>query len=326
MASETEKLAEVNPPAGYIFKFSHPVIAAGCYIIERDANGSVYVESNTTIYSAKLTPIEGMSFDLTVMSYEHGRHGRISLKNCGPVTVRFLKFRLAPHDYQKQNFELEPYGSVHINNIFFKDYFFPQSMSVKFVCEMEVFIQLDLEFGKKFITDIGKMKDVTLFADGVLICQNQEIECHRVVLAARSEHFRNMFANTAFVEGQSQRIEVKGMDLSTLQEMLSFIYTNEFNEEKADISSLFSAADQYQILSLVSKCESLMIQRLSIENAAEFFYKSFLHESAELKLASMDFIFKNFEAVKATDGWAEVKRNPLSSEALELVLNFVMKN
>ncbi len=116
------------------------------------------------------------------------------------------------------------------------------------------------------------------------------------------------------------------MDLSSLREMLSFIYTNKFNEEEADVSSLFSAADQYQILSLVSKCERLMIEKLSVENAAEFFHKSFLHESAELKSASMSFISKNFAAVKATDGWAKLKRNPKSSDALELILDFVIKN
>jgi hypothetical protein len=60
----------------------------------------------------------------------------------------------------------------------------------------------DLEADKKFITDFSTMKADSTFADGVLVCQDKEIEVHRVVLAARSEHFRNMFANTAFVEGK----------------------------------------------------------------------------------------------------------------------------
>jgi len=318
MTSKSEIPAEVNDaPAGRLVKFSHTstaikILGLGCYI-----------EPGATAYSAKLTPAEGLSFELTVVSTK-GNRGTVSLKNWGSAKVRFRKFRLEPGQNEKCNFELEPDGSIHITNVMFSPYYNPADESLKFFCKLELFVPRDLQ--SEFVADIGKMKDITTFADGVLVCQNQEIQCHRVVLAARSEHFQNMFANTAFIEGRSQRIEVKGMDLSTLQEILSFIYTNEFNGQEANISSLFSAADQYQILGLVARCERLMIQRLSIENAAEFFYKSFLHDSAELKSTSMDFISKNFAAVKVTDGWAKLKRNPKSSDALELILDFVIKN
>ena len=87
----------------------------------------------------------------------------------------------------------------------------------------------------------------------------------------------------------------------------------------------FSAAHQYQILGLVARCEILMIHRLSVDNAAEFFHKAFLHESAELKSASMSFISKNFGAVKATDGWTDLKRNSKSADALEQILDHVTK-
>ncbi len=320
MTSKSEIPVELNDaPAGRLVKFSHTstaikILGLGCYI-----------EPGATAYSAELTPAEGLSFELKVVS-TNGNSGTVSLKNCGSAKVRFRKFRLEPGQNEKCNFELEPDGSIDIQDFHFKDYYIKVNSIIKVVCELELFVQRDLESYTEFVSDIGKMKDITTFADGVLVCQNQELECHRVILAARSEHFRNMFANTGFVEGRSQRIEVKGMDLSTLREMLSFIYMNEFNKEKADIPSLFSAADQYQILGLIARCESLMIEQMSIENVAEFFHKSFLHESAKLKSASMDFIFKNFAAVKATDGWAVLKRSPKSSDALELILNFVIKN
>ena len=69
-----------------------------------------------------------------------------------------------------------------------------------------------------------------------------------------------------------------------------------------------------------------MISRLAVDNAAEFFHKSFLHDSDQLKSASMAFISKNFGAVKATDGWKDLKKNPKSSDAIEQILDFVTKN
>ena len=88
----------------------------------------------------------------------------------------------------------------------------------------------------------------------------------------------------------------------------------------------FSAAHQYQILGLVARCEILMIHRLAVDNAAEFFHKAFLHESAQLKSASMSFISKNFGAVKGTHGWTDLKRNSKSADALEQILDYVTKN
>jgi len=52
------------------------------------------------------------------------------------------------------------------------------------------------------LEDLKKEKDDPAFADGLLLCQGQEIPCHKVLLAARSDVFRKMFLQTEFVEGK----------------------------------------------------------------------------------------------------------------------------
>ena len=52
-----------------------------------------------------------------------------------------------------------------------------------------------------FLDDLRREKDDPTFADGVLVCQGEEIPCHRVLLGARSDVFRKMFLQKDFTEG-----------------------------------------------------------------------------------------------------------------------------
>jgi BTB/POZ domain len=131
-----------------------------------------------------------------------------------------------------------------------------------------------------------------------------------------------MLAQQGFKEGCLKRIEVKDMAVNTLREMINYIYSGRF-DEKTDVSALFSAAHLYAIPGLVSECEAIMIKTLTVENAAEFFFKAFLTEKTGLKSAAMSLISKKFVDVKKTEGWADFMKNKSSSLALEQILGFM---
>jgi hypothetical protein len=174
-----------------------------------------------------------------------------------------------------------------------------------------------------FLDEIGATKTNDAFADATLLCEGEEIRCHRVILAARSGLFETMFTQNDFKEGASKQVKVKEMPLATLKAMIDYIYSNQFDLE-TDISALFSAAHLYRINGLVVRCVDIMINTLAVENAAEFFFKGFLTDNTALKTGAMDFIIKNFAAVKTTDGWANFMEPTKSSKALEDILEFAI--
>ncbi len=176
---------------------------------------------------------------------------------------------------------------------------------------------------KSFVDEIGKTKTSDAFADATLVCEGEEIRCHRVILAARSRLFKKVFTQNCFKEGASKQFEVKGMPLETLKAMIDYIYSDQLDEE-TDISALFSAAHLYGINKLVTRCMDIMIEDLDVENAAEFFLKGFLMEQTPLKTAAMDFITKNFAEIKETDGWSNFMKARKSSKALEEILEFAL--
>jgi hypothetical protein len=71
------------------------------------------------------------------------------------------------------------------------------------------------------------------------------------------------------------------------------------------------------------KCELLLIDKLSVENAIELFLLAFRHSRTQLKEAAMKFISKNVSMVKETQDWRDLKKNPASTEPLLEMVEFL---
>ena len=80
------------------------------------------------------------------------------------------------------------------------------------------------------------------------------------------------------------------------------------------------AAHLYSIPSLMSKCGEVLINKLTIENAAEYFYKAYLTDNEDLKEACMEYIFNNCSKVLESNGWKELLKASNANQVVELLL------
>jgi hypothetical protein len=143
MASKIEKPITEKVPANRAVKFSHttaPIACAHASTAIASPHGFYIHPSKTTaFYSTQVTPIEGSSFELKIVSTQ-GYYGTVSITNRGPVKVRFLKFRLEPGKQEKLDFELEPNGSIDFQNVPFSSFASPyQAGCVTFGFDLELF-------------------------------------------------------------------------------------------------------------------------------------------------------------------------------------------
>jgi hypothetical protein len=138
MASKIEKPATENVSANLVVKFSHTTAPIAC--THASTHGNFYIQPNPkAFYSTKVTPFEGTSFEMKIVSTQ-GYYGTVSITNRGPVKVRFLKFRLEPGQQKKLDFELEPNGSIDIQNVPFDSYpSYSTYGHVTFVFDLELF-------------------------------------------------------------------------------------------------------------------------------------------------------------------------------------------
>ena len=92
--------------------------------------------------------------------------------------------------------------------------------------------------------DLKEEKD---FSDVTLVCADQQVEAHRVILAACSPFFRKVFKK---VQHSHPLIYMKGIQISELQAVLSFVYHGEVNMAEADLNSFLAVAEELEVKGL----------------------------------------------------------------------------
>ena len=98
------------------------------------------------------------------------------------------------------------------------------------------------------------------FSDVVLVVEGQKFHVHRVILSLWSPVFEKMFTSE-FREKSENEIPLPRKKASHIREMLQMIYPSleEKVVEKSNCYFLFELAHEYQIDSIVQKCEALMV-------------------------------------------------------------------
>jgi len=104
------------------------------------------------------------------------------------------------------------------------------------------------------------------FTDYNIVCEDEEIPCHREVLASCSPVFDRALDPHRYKEGCSNRYELKGSKVAVVKSMVEFMYTGSLPESSADLVELLCLADQYQVEDLVQRCAKLLIEQICPQN------------------------------------------------------------
>eukprot|EP00092_Neocalanus_flemingeri_P017380 GFUD01018800.1.p1 GENE.GFUD01018800.1~~GFUD01018800.1.p1 ORF type:complete len:189 (+),score=57.17 GFUD01018800.1:95-661(+) len=106
-----------------------------------------------------------------------------------------------------------------------------------------------------------------LHTDLKLVCEEQEILCHKFVLSAQSEMFRGMF-NTKTKENVTNIVEINDTNFTMLNMMIDFMYTGEFPDKlDTDMASdLLYVANKYILPDMVEFCVKSLMKNIKVED------------------------------------------------------------
>ena len=147
--------------------------------------------------------------------------------------------------------------------------------------------------------------------DCEIICNNGEsIKCHKCILIARSEYFRNMFMGS-WIESSSSQIQLP-IDIDLAQIIVDYFYTDDIqmdfvhlnnssgssiksrNEKELEILfNLYILSDQLLVERLKNLCEFKLSNLVNLKNVAEILDFSNEYEAEQLKEFCMEFISCN---------------------------------
>jgi speckle-type POZ protein len=110
------------------------------------------------------------------------------------------------------------------------------------------------------------LKSQQNLADLEFVVKDKTFPAHRAILAARSQMFADEFENKQMVKGDPHQIRIDGVEPSTVENFLHFIYTGEPIGTLAD-EELLKLADHYQLKILTSLCKVALKKMDSMEMA-----------------------------------------------------------
>jgi len=133
---------------------------------------------------------------------------------------------------------------------------------------------------------------------------------HRNVLCARSSYFRGMFTS-GLREKNESLIVIKDADKVIFKELLRYIYCGMVTEQvlQDQTVELLTVADKYDVEGLRTKCEALLMQRITKSNAASILLAADMYHALNLKKKVLAVITEHFLEIIATEAWKELCLN-----------------
>ena len=81
------------------------------------------------------------------------------------------------------------------------------------ICNLDINLDgneaLQRMFRGDLVTDLAKQLADPSFTDWTLVCENEEIPCHRFMLGSRSPVFKVMFEQAGFTENKTCQTQIK---------------------------------------------------------------------------------------------------------------------
>jgi len=144
----------------------------------------------------------------------------------------------------------------------------------------------------------------------LLLLKIKKVYAHKIILSARSEHFRIML-NSGMKESKSCEIQVPNVSLLVFMECLKFIYTGEVSITVDNTVDLLAASNYFKLDRLKGLCEQMIKQDLDVENAAVILQLAQTHAAWQLKRVALDLILREHEKVIQTPGYKELEKDLL---------------
>merc|ERR1719234_1361010 len=91
------------------------------------------------------------------------------------------------------------------------------------------------------------LKEEKEFSDVTLACADQQVEPHKLILAASSNFFKRVLKN---IKHSHPLIYMKGVKFSDLEALLSFVYHGEVNVAETDLKNCLALAEELEVKGL----------------------------------------------------------------------------
>jgi len=155
-------------------------------------------------------------------------------------------------------------------------------------------------------SDMKKLKTEPTDADVWIRASSKTFHVHKIILRCRSTVFENMFLSNDWKDKESG-IEIPSFSEEVVQGMIDYIYTGEVQDLKERTLDYYKISEIYELIGLKEMSEIQIMESLTVKNSIEILIAANEYKNTTLKKDLISYINKNKKAVKATEGFKELK-------------------
>jgi len=152
--------------------------------------------------------------------------------------------------------------------------------------------------------------DNSEFSDVTLLVERQQIYCHRVVLAARSDYFSALYSH-GFREAKEGVIEIGDLSHESMLSLLRYFYSDTLPIDMDKLIELLTLCERFSVPSLKSRCEEALAPSICVENAALLYKYAKAYQCLRLKEICLVFIEDNFSQVICTQAFEDLDKESI---------------
>lgn len=172
--------------------------------------------------------------------------------------------------------------------------------------ELRLFQSTLLQDGLKELLNENRFVDCTLKVG------DRCFPCHRLIMAACSPYFRELF----FTEDGKEQTDTKevvldDVDPNILDMIIRYLYSAEIDLTDDNVQAIFAVANRFQIPSVFTVCVNYLQQKLSLANCLAIFRLGLVLNCPRLAVAARNYIADRFDSLSAEEEFLQLAAHEL---------------
>ncbi|KAM9766448.1 kelch-like protein 41b [Menidia menidia] len=172
--------------------------------------------------------------------------------------------------------------------------------------ELRLFQSTLLQDGLKELLNENKFVDCTLKVG------DRSFPCHRLIMAACSPYFRDIFFTEDGKEVENTKeVVVEDVNPAILDMIIQYLYSAEIDLTDDNVQDIIAVANRFQIPSVFTVCVNYLQKKLSLSNCLAIFRMGLVLSCPRLAVAARNYIADRFELLYKEDEFLKLAAHEL---------------
>lgn len=172
--------------------------------------------------------------------------------------------------------------------------------------ELRLFQSTLLQDGLKELLNENKFVDCTLKVG------DRSFPCHRLIMAACSPYFREIFFTEDGKEiPDTKEVVLEDVNPAILDMVVQYLYSAEIDLNDDNVQDIFAVANRFQIPSVFTVCVNYLQKKLSLSNCLAIFRLGLVLNCPRLAVAARNYIADRFESLANEEEFLQLAAHEL---------------